>query len=149
MSTIPKEIEDKIEEFTESGKVQLNHHGAFKQGTIYGYQLATDGREQSKTDFDRTTFPAQGQKPFGYDEKKEAEELAYILRERPTNDGREELEKELAYIKDTLDDCREYMDDRADVDVDNDYFVPNKEAKLLSRIDSTIEKLNKHYGRSN
>ena len=62
-------------------------------------------------------------------------------------DGREELEKALAYIKDTLGDCRDYMDDKADVDVDNDYFIPNKEAKLLSRIDSTIELLNKHYER--
>jgi hypothetical protein len=56
----------------------------FYRSAFYCYQLATDGREQSKTDFDRTTFPAQGQKPFGYDEKKEAEELAYILR-KPTN----------------------------------------------------------------
>ena len=96
MSTIPKHIEEKIEE-----KYNETSGGSFsKSAAIFGYQLAT-----------------------------------------------EELEKELAYIKDTLDDCREYMDDKADVDVGNDYFVPNKEAKLLSRIDSTIEKLNKHYGR--
>jgi hypothetical protein len=73
--------------------------------------------------------------------------MGFIAGYQLATDGREELEKTLAYIKDTLGDCREYMDDKADVDVDNDYFVPNKEAKLLSRIDSTIELLNKHYER--
>jgi hypothetical protein len=99
-TNIPSEIKEKIdgeaEALCQCGMtiIQCANKRHFKQGAEYGYQLATDGREQSKTDFDRTTFPAQGQKPFGYDEKKEAEELAYILRERPTNDGREELEKE-------------------------------------------------------
>lgn len=53
----------------------------------------------------------------------------------------EKTKETIEYITDTLNECREYMDDKADVDVDNDYFIPNKEAKLLGRIDATLEKI--------
>ena len=53
MSTIPKEIQDKIEEKRKSYYSQLPdnlyamaHDTGFDRGAIFGYQLATDGREQ-------------------------------------------------------------------------------------------------------
>ena len=124
MSTIPKTIKEKIEEF--SGRQDVRY------GVEYGYSLALSKIEELE---------------YELNNQKGNYEILETEYEQLATDGREELEKALAYIKDTLDDCREYMDDKADVDVDNDYFVPNKEAKLLSRIDSTIEKLNKHYER--
>jgi len=126
MSTIPKEALEKIKEKfpVETAWNVMDTSGIKRYAAEWGYQLATDWREQGKTDFDRTTFPAQGQKPFGYDEKKEAEELAYILRERPTNDGREELEKEIADLYQELK---------------SDYFVKENLYKEINSLQSSLK----------
>ena len=50
MSTIPKEIQDKIDEYVNRQKMHVSSEGLENMRTDiqFGYQLATDGREQEK-----------------------------------------------------------------------------------------------------
>lgn len=44
-------------------------------------------------------------------------------------------------VKEVLEKCREYMDDRADADYENEMYQPNREAGLLVDIDIVLTKL--------
>jgi hypothetical protein len=47
---------------------------------------------------------------------------------------------EIAKLRDVLDECKDYFDNRADADHDETGFVPNEEMKLLSIVRSALEK---------
>lgn len=50
-------------------------------------------------------------------------------------------EKTIAEIINTLNDCQDYFDDKADADHDGEGFVANKEMKLLASVKAAIADL--------
>ncbi len=44
-------------------------------------------------------------------------------------------------VKEVLEECRDYMEDKADVGYENEMYFPNKEASLLVDINAALTKL--------
>jgi hypothetical protein len=60
----------------------------------------------------------------------------------PAKDARaEELRaayQRIAELESALGECRDYFDDRADADCDQDGFIPNEEMRMMTAIDEVL-----------
>lgn len=50
------------------------------------------------------------------------------------------LKAENGRLREALDECEDYFDNRADADCDQDGFIPNKEMQLLSTVRAALTK---------